>query len=122
MSKINSPLDKFGEFIVKNMRDKGIDNYNKLVNRTYNAPELKELQDDLKQFNESQLSIIKQCVIESIDTAIHDFLFALQESTDLEHGIEILVDKTNIAKLSDGLNGELFSEEGWYAKYSKYEE
>lgn len=122
MSQINSPLDKFGEFIVKNMRDKGIDNYNKLVNGTYNAPELKELQDNLKQFNESQLSVIKQCVIDSIDTAIHDFLFAVQESTDLEEGIEILVDKTNIAKLSDGLNGELFSEEGWYAKYSKYGE
>lgn len=122
MSDANNLLDKFGRFIVENMRDKGIDNYDKLAKGLWKTPSLQSLQEDLKQFDENQLSIIRQCVGSSIDTAIHDFLFALQESTDLGQGIEVIVDKTNIAELSDGLHGEPFGEDGWYAKYSAYGE
>lgn len=122
MSDVNSPLDRFGKFIVENMRDKGIDNYDRLANGSWKTPSLQALQEDLKQFDERQLSIIRQCVGSSIDTAIHDFLFALQESTDLEQGVEVIVDKTNVAKVSDGLHGEPFGEDGWYLKYSAYGE
>ena len=120
MSDIINPLDKFGKFIVKNMRDKGIDNYDKLVKGIWKTPFLQALQEDLRQFDEKQLSIIRQCIGSSIDTAIHDFLFAMQESADLGQGVEIIVDKTNIVEISDGLHGEPFGEDGWYAKYSTY--
>lgn len=120
MCDINNPLDKFGEFIVENMRDKGINHYDDLVQDLLKADYLKLLQEGLKQFDENQLYIIRKCVVSSIDNAMHDFLFALQENSDLNNDIQILVNGENIIDLSDGLSGELYTEDGWYAKYSKY--
>ena len=47
---------------------------------------------------------------------MHDFLFALQKIDD----IQILVDGQNIVELSDGIHGEAYSDEGWFAKYSRH--
>lgn len=122
MSDINNPLDKFGRFIVENMRDKGIDYYDKLTQGFWKVPSLQSLQEELKQFDEKQLSIIRQCIVSTLDDAIHDFLFALQVSSDLDRGIQVIVDGQNVAELSDGLNGEPYAEDGWYDKYSSFGE
>lgn len=122
MSDLENPLDKFGEFIVENMRDKGIGFYDKLAQGSWKAPSLKLLQENLQQFDEKQLSIIRQCIVLSIDNAIHDFLFALQESSDMNDKVQVIVDGQNIVKLSDGLNGEPYTEDGWYSKYSSFGE
>ena len=122
MSDINNPLDKFGKFIVENMRDKGIEYYDKLALGLWKAPSLQSLQEDLKQFDEKQLSIIRRCIVSTIDDAMHDFLFALQASSDLNHGIQVTINEQNVAELSDGLNGEPYTEDGWYAKYSSFGE
>jgi hypothetical protein len=51
---------------------------------------------------------------------MHDFLFAVQELSDAGQQFEIRVDGENVASLSDGLHGEIFTEEGWIATYSKF--
>jgi hypothetical protein len=122
MSDINNPLNKFGEFIVENMRDRGIEFYDKLSKGLWKAPSLKLLQEELKQFDEEQLSIIRQCIVASIDNSVHDFLFALQESSDMDNDVQVVVDGHNVGKLSDGLQGELYTEDGWYSKYSSFGE
>jgi len=122
MLDINNPLDKFGKFIVENMRDKGIKFYENLAQGLWKAPSLKLLQEELKQFDEEQLSIIRQCIVSSIDNSVHDFLFALQESSDMNNDVQIVIDGHNIGELSDGLQGELYTEDGWYSKYSGFGE
>lgn len=122
MSDINDPLNKFGKFIVENMRDKGIEFYDKLAQDLWKAPSLKLLQEDLKQFNEEQLLIIRQCIVASIDNSVHDFLFALQESSDMNKDVQVVVDGHDVGKLSDGLQGELYTKDGWYSKYSSFGE
>ena len=52
-------------------------------------------------------------MFEVLTTATHDFLSAIQEKNDLEGDIKILVGQINIAGESDGLNGEIFTENGW---------
>ena len=122
MLDTNNPLDKFGKFIVENMRDKGIEFYENLAQGLWKAPSLKLLQEELKQFDEEQLSIIRQCIVSSIDNSVHDFLFALQESSDMNNDVQIVIDGHNIGELSDGLQGELYTEDGWYSKYSDFGE
>ena len=109
-------LDKFGKFIVENLRDKGIDFGEKLLTSKWKAPALQNIQTELNNLSDSQKDIVKQAIISSIDTAMHDFLFALQEVND----VKILVDGENIVGLSDGIHGEAYSDEGWYARYSKF--
>lgn len=115
-------LDKFGRFLVKNLRDKGISKAEGLLTGKWKAPALLNLQNDLAKLSDSQKEIVKATVINSIDTAIHDFLFALQERAEFDNDIQIVVDGENVAELSDGIHGEAYSDEGWYAKYSDYGE
>ena len=55
-----------------------------------------------------------------VDTGLHDFLFALQQIADFDNDINVLVDGKNIVEQSDGLHGELFGDNGWFARYSKH--
>lgn len=115
-------IDKFGKVLMNDLRDKSIDFFELLVERKWKAPSLQKLQTDLQTFNEEQIEIIRRIIIRSVDSGIHDFLFKLQEQADFDNGIEITVQGINIISASDGLHGELFTEDGWYAKFSKYEE
>jgi hypothetical protein len=115
-------LDKFGQFLVENLRDRGISKAEGLLNGEWRAPSLLNLQTELGKLSDAQKESVKATVINSIDTAIHDFLFALQERTDFDNDIQIVVDGENVAELSDGIHGEAYTDEGWYAKYSKYGE
>ena len=118
--KALTPVDKFGKFIVENLRDKGIDFAEGLLNRQWKAPGLQELQNEIANLNDYQKAAFMKAITESIDEAMHGFLFALQEQADFDNDIQILVDGQNIVELSDGIHGEAYSEEGWYAKYSRY--
>jgi hypothetical protein len=115
-------LDIFGEFLVKNLRDKGIWKFDNMVNGLSKAPKMKKLQDELSQFSPEQVEVIRKCFIRSLDSAIHDFLFALQERADFQNDIQLLVNGRNVVELSEMLHGEVFLEDGWFARFSEYGE
>jgi hypothetical protein len=114
------PLDQFGQFLMANLRDKAIEFFDRLAEGQWKAGRLQQLQADLTGLDESQRSILRRCVVDVTDNAIHDFLFALQELADFEDDIQVVVQGQNIAKISDGLHGELFTTDGWMAKYSAF--
>lgn len=118
--KALSPVDKFGKFIVENLRDKGIDFAEGLLKKHWKAPNLLEMQNEIANLNDTQKKAFINAITETIDGAIHDFLFALQEQADFDNDIQILVDGQNIVELSDGIHGEAYSDEGWFAKYSRH--
>ena len=120
MNNQQSSLDKFGEFIVVNLRDKAIENAEMLLENRSKSPQTKILQDELLTFNAAQKAIVANAVKASIDAAIHDFLFAIEEQADFENDIQIIVNEDNIVEMSDGLQGELFTQDGWLEKYSKF--
>jgi len=117
---MNKPLDKFGKIIIDNLRDKQIDYFKGLLEDKWKAEDLKELQQKLKQFNQEERKILNELIENILTHSIHDFLFSIQENSDLDKGLEILIDNENVATLSDGLHGEIFGDEGWIQKFSKY--
>ena len=116
-------LDKFGKFLMENFRDKAIFYAENLLAGKWKASSLLELQSKLAKFSEEEKEIIFFCVIQSLDNGIHDFLFALQDHNPNQSAeVKITVDDINIEPLSQGLHGEIFSEEGWRARFSNYGE
>ena len=115
-------LDKFGELIVNSLRDNAIEYYDRLAKGEWKAPNLEQLQSDLATLNDEQRDIVRRCVIGAVDTALHDVLFGISEAHDMESGIEVIVDGENIVELSDGLNGEQFTDDGWIARFGVYSE
>jgi hypothetical protein len=113
-------LNKFGEFLVQNLRDSGINFAEGLLKNHWKTPELLNLQNEIQALSSNQKNIVRQVVVATIDSAIHDFLFAIVEQADFDNDIQIIVDNKNIVELSDGLHGEPYSKDGWYARFSKY--
>src|SRR5262249_5562246 len=114
----NAALDHIGLFITRHLRDNPIDYFDGLVLSKWKAPGLQPLQKALASIPGEYKPIIRQAVISTIDNAIHDFLFNLQEQAGFENRIVLTVDGHNVVEISDGIHGEAYSEEGWYARFS----
>ena len=119
---MSEDLDIAGKFIMKHFRDNALLKLDSLLEGKLKAPRLLALQSYIGSLESEEKEILKKACIESIDSGLHDFLFALQEASDNNENIKFLVNGKNIAELSDGLQGELFSEDGWFSKYSAYGE
>jgi hypothetical protein len=117
---MKDPLDKFGSFIVKNLRDQALDDLEMLLRGAWKSSATQDMQRRLGLLTDDQKQLFREVANRVITTGMHEFLFALQEMSDANKGVEVQVDGSNIASLSDGLHGEIFSEEGWIAKYSKF--
>ena len=115
-------LDKFGKIIVENLRDKAIHQYHLLEEGKLKAPKLQELQSEINSLNSQQKKLIERVVMDALDVAMHDFLFAIQDCHDRDTGISILVDGENIAAESGMLNGEHIGAGGWIDKYSRFKD
>jgi hypothetical protein len=115
-----SPVDKFGKLLMQNLRDRAIDYYVLLVVGHWQGYHAQGLHRRLQSLSEEQRQLLLTCLIEALDTGIHDFLFKLQEQADFENSIQVLVDGTDIIAASDGLHGESYGDEGWIARFSKY--
>lgn len=101
-----NPLDKFGDFIIKNLRDKAIEQNEMLIAGKLKGMKIKELQDRVSRLSSGQRDVVREVVRDVLDTTLHDLLFAIQEAHELSLGLEISVDGINIAEESGMLNGE----------------
>lgn len=114
-----SALDKFGKFIIERLRDRAIEQHLLMQKGHWKSPAIQELQKTLFSLSEAEKELMLRVVIDVVDTALHDFLFAIQDAHDRKLGIELLVDGENIAETSGMLNGEHLGDEGWIARFSK---
>jgi hypothetical protein len=117
---MREPLEKFGAFFVQNLRDKMLYQLEMLLRGAWKAPDLLELQKKLSSFGDAEKQVVRDLADQMITAGMHDLLFALQEEADAEGAIRLWVDGVEVAKLSDGLHGEIFGDEGWIVRYSAY--
>jgi hypothetical protein len=117
------PLDEFGRFLMTHLRDSGIDRIDRLLAAQWKTAALQKIQGELGALTAEQRALVRRAFVTSLDSAIHDFLFALQDQADRVGRIDVTVGGQNIAKLdSPGLQYEIFSEDGWRARFSEYGE
>lgn len=112
-------LEKFGKVISQDLRDSALNRFLDIESGKLKSPSTQEMISRLSEFSDDQKSIIRTLLTECIDCGVHDLLFAIEEETE---DISVHIDGTNIADESDGLNGEIFTEDGWFAKHSEHGE
>ncbi len=117
-----TPLDAFGRFLMEHLRDAVLTHYDDLARGLRRAPALKELSSYMASLGEQEQDLIRRCLIASLDSGIHDFLYHLVLETDNDGRVQVTVDGVNVVPLSDGLHGEPYTDRGWIAKYSAFEE
>ncbi len=114
--------DFFGKELMYSVRDPSISRFEDILNGKLKSKELIELTNKLNDFNEPEREFIKKLVITVVDNVIYNFLNVLEENEDT---LTLLVnneggEKEDIVGLSDGLSGELFTNDGWIGKFSHY--
>jgi hypothetical protein len=122
MSKESRCLDKFGRLITERLRDRGLEHFEFLAKKKWKAPGTQALQDAVAALGKKEQELVRRCLRAALDSAIHDFLFTLQEGGFRGSEIAFLVDGTNVAEASDGIHAEQFGKQGWFARHSKFGE
>ena len=79
---MSEELDIAGKFIMKHFRDNALSKLDALIEGKLKAPGLLALQSSIGSLGSEEIEILKKACIESIDSGLHDFLFALQVATD----------------------------------------
>ncbi len=113
-------VDQLGEYLMTRFRDRAIGFAEGALSGKWPSPALADLQEQLSRLTPSQAELVRRCVTLAIDEGLHDLLFAIGETHESDQSVRVIVDGGNVAELSDGLNEELFGDEGWIAKYSAY--
>ena len=108
-------LDEFGKVFIDSVRDNTIDNFERMFDGRMKGLTAEEVRDKLSLFDDYQKSILLWMIAKAVDQCMHNMLFMLEEHEE----IRILFDKEDIIEESDGLAGELYTEDGWIKKYSK---
>ena len=114
-------LDLFGRILIQRIRDEAIEEWYDILNGKKKGVTAKKIQKLLTSFDEEQLDVLRQIIPEIVDTTLHYLLWTLEQENSINVFVEINGEmNSNIRDVSDGLAGELYSEDGWIAKYSKY--
>lgn len=117
--EMKEPLDKFGEFLVRNLHDKMLNDLDMLLLGTRRAPELLELRTAISQLGDAEQGVVRAIVDHIVIAGMRDLLFAIEEEAAVKGSVRVTVDNREIAKLSDALHGEILGEAGWIARFSK---
>lgn len=117
---LSDPLSKLGELLIRSFRDKSIDQHEMLLAGKLHGKHMQDLQTRVAALSVEQRALLREVVVDVLDVALHDVLFALQDAHDRCLGIEIVVDGKSAAELSGMLQGEPLGPEGWISRFSKF--
>ncbi len=112
-------LDNFGENFIKSVRDNTLFDFDLIVDGKMKSQRAILLHEQIAKLDNEQVELLKFIIKTFVDKALFNSLFFFEEGdwqiSNPSKKIE------NLSDLSDGLSGELYTEDGWIAKFSKYE-
>ncbi|EEE44884.2 hypothetical protein [Roseibium alexandrii] len=116
------PLDQFGELFISAVRNRTQWAYRQIENGSIRVE--KNRHDTIQALASSpeHKEKLRQIVEATIDDCLHEFLFMLENNYDT---LELLFKASdgsviNVAETSDGLCGELYTEDGWIEKFGSH--
>jgi hypothetical protein len=119
-------LDEFGKRLVAEVRDTTIYFMNATMAGEMKSTYRQILFEHFQKLDKDAANVVRQFVLRTVDDCLFYFLRFIEETeTELifptESGEKIDVAKTSDALMGE-LKGELLTEEGWIAEFSKYQD
>jgi hypothetical protein len=112
-------LDRFGQLLVSEVRDIAVAVALKSLRGQMKGKESKELYEELAKVPESTRKLIEAFATDLVDSTLHDLLSFFEGAEDFMIAFrENENDLVDLNEISDGLAGELFTEEGWISRFS----
>lgn len=113
-------LDILGQFLMKYVRDETISNWDSIVNGKMKGITAQKVKERIANLNEEQLETLKWIIPKIVDQGLHNLLVMFEECEELFLGVNTESGEVeDIKEESDGLAGELYTEDGWITQFSK---
>lgn len=112
-------LDRFGQLLVSEVRDVAVAVALKSLRGQMKDQASKQLEAELAKVPESTRKQIETFATDLVDSTLHNLLSFFEGAEDFM--IAFKEDENNLVDLneiSDGLAGELFTDEGWISRFS----
>lgn len=122
MLKDQQILEEFGQTLMEKVRDSCYTQFEKILLGQIHSKSAILLHDSINAFDTEDVESLRLVVRDTIDSAIHHFLWMIEQYEEYDL-IKYTHDKDKFVSLrdiSDGLCGELYADNGWIEKYSKY--
>jgi hypothetical protein len=116
----NDPtLDKFGEFLARQVRDKTINDWKRMFANEMKGVTAEKVRQQVSTFSTEQKAIVLQLVPQIVDTVLHNLLFSIEQEKNLDLTMKNSEGVSQgLKNISDGLAGELYGPQGWIARFS----
>ena len=111
-------LDEFGKILIKEVRDNVINAMNERIDGERKGITAQLIKKKIAILNNEQIEILKWLIPEIVDFSLDSMLFMFEGHPDLQ----LVFQGVDLKEVSDGLSGELYTEDGWIQKFSKYDE
>jgi hypothetical protein len=112
-------LDKFGQLLMRKVRDEAITDWKMMLDGRMKGESAERVRELLRNLSEADKNLLLQLIPGVVDTVLHHLLWTTEQESDLQVGIKIDDGIEDLRNISDGLPGELYTDEGWIAQYSK---
>ena len=117
----NRELDSFGEILMLQVRDRAINQWIGIVEGRMKSPHSREIFERLQHLEFEDRDYIKQLFSEVVDTTLDFMLSLVEEKSSVDITFHTKSGNTvNIMNISDGLAGELYADDGWISRFSKF--
>lgn len=120
---VKAILDEFGKQYMSVVRDQAILTVDRLLTGGDRSDRGRRLAAVLGDLTPDQVRTHRAIAIEAIDVALHNVLWMIEQSDTFD--VVANVGEGTFQSLrdaSDGLSGELYSDDGWIALFSRFGE
>ncbi len=106
--------DDFGRDLIEEVRDRTIRLYDKKLSGAMKAEEDQALYEQYRSLDENAKIFVKNLIPMIVDTSMHNTLCMIEDSDDFV----LSIGDDDVRDLSDGLAGELYTDDGWISRFS----
>ncbi|GKX68783.1 hypothetical protein [Inconstantimicrobium mannanitabidum] len=112
-------LEKYGQILMSDVRDRTIRSMDMILSGRMKGITAKSILENISGFNAEQVEALKYLISKTVDLSLHNMLCMIEDNDEINVEISTGNLACNIKDISDGLAGELYTEDGWIMKYSK---
>ena len=117
---INDALNRFGEIVVRRVRDESVEQWMKILNGRAKGATAESLRPELSRLNRNQIALIERLVPMIVDTVLHHLLWTLEQVEDVDISVQLPNGVVpSLREVSDGLAGELYDWIEWFSSPPK---
>ncbi|WP_454054441.1 hypothetical protein [Clostridium sp. Marseille-Q7071] len=112
-------LDYFGKILITEVRDETITSWNMMLRGKMRGITAQQIREKISVFNDEELEVLKWLIPKIIDSSLHNLLLMIEQNDAIKVEVDDGQKDNDIKEISDGLEGELYTEDGWISRFSK---